>query len=135
MVKRHVQQVSVLLEGFEARFEEVTDQELREVGDILLKIAERCADRRHGELLDADQLDGVNIKEREPLRLALGALLALLMSGASIALLKLFGLSDGLEPVAIGASVVVSAAIVFGGNALQKLESIASPGNNPGRTR
>ncbi|MFF2007510.1 hypothetical protein ACFVWY_00345 [Streptomyces sp. NPDC058195] len=127
--------MSILLERLEERAGEASDRDVKELGETLLKLSERLAERRYRVLLDVDQLEGVSLPEREPLRLALGAVLALLMSGASIAFLQLLGLSDGLEPVAIATSVVVSAVIVFRGKAMNKLESLGILGGSSERSR
>ncbi|MET7935378.1 hypothetical protein [Streptomyces sp. NPDC005322] len=124
IVRRHVRRVEVVLGRLEDRAGEASDRDLKEIGEILLKISGRLADQQYRNLLDAEDLQGVAVPEREALRLALGAMLVLLLSGTSMGVLGLLGFSDGLEPVAIGTSVVVSAVIVFRGKALEKLESI-----------
>lgn len=135
IVRQHVRKVAVVLERLEDRAGEASDQDLREIGEILLKISTRLANRQYRNLLDAEDLQDVVVAEREPLRLALGALLALLLSGTSVGLLRLFGFSDSLDPVAIVTSVIVSAVIVFRGKALEKLESIGVLGGSSDRAQ
>ncbi|MCI4041650.1 hypothetical protein [Streptomyces sp. TRM75563] len=134
-VRCHVQRVSVLLEEVEEKLGNASDQEIRESGALLLEMSTRLADRRYRSLLDEERIQHVVIPERGAIRLALGALLVLLLSGVSMFLLSQFGLSDGLEAVAIGVSIVVSAVIVFRGEAMGKLEALGIFGGNSDRPR
>ncbi|WP_354641990.1 hypothetical protein [Kitasatospora camelliae] len=130
----HSRKVAKILKGYEDRMIEASDEELKAIADSLLKIADRAANRRHTELLDADQLPASIASERESFRLAVGALLTLLLSASSVAVLNFLGVADGLEPVAITASLIVSAVIVFRGKALQKLESLGLLGGGASRS-
>ncbi|MCX5140313.1 hypothetical protein [Streptomyces sp. NBC_00338] len=132
-MRRHVQRVSVFLEKMEEKAGDASDQEIRNFGNILLIMSTRLADRRYRSLLDDEHLQEVPIPETEATRLAAGAILVFLLSGASMFFLNLFDLADGLEPVAIGASIVVSAVIVFRGRAMGKLESLGIFGGNSDR--
>ncbi|MGW3058794.1 hypothetical protein ACWC98_23070 [Streptomyces goshikiensis] len=124
MVRRHVLRVSAAIGGVADRIETASDSEIRQLSAMLLSIAERSSERRYVELLDQKSIDGVVAPDREPVRLALGAALALVLASASVGLLNVLGISDGLEPLAIGASIIIAAVIVFRGRAVQKLESL-----------
>lgn len=131
---QHARHVSTVLKNLEGRLAEAPDEEIKKTSEILFKIADRAANHRYTELLDADQLPMESPSDRESVRLAAGAALTLTLSAASIAVLNFLGLASGLEPVAITASLIVSAVIVFRGNALQKLESLGlfGGGRTPG---
>lgn len=132
-VRKHVRAVSAVLEGMVDRVGVASDQELRDSGEILLRICQRLADRRYSALLDADQISDVPVPDRDPIRLAVGAIMALVLSGLFVAALNLLGVSDGLEPVAIGVSVIVSSVLVFRGRAVEKLEALGVLGGDSGR--
>ncbi|MFF8317794.1 hypothetical protein ACF06V_11565 [Streptomyces bobili] len=117
------------------RAEDASDQQLREYAETVLQICQRLADRRYSALLDAEQIAQVDVAGRDPIRFAIGAVLSLVLSGAFMAVLNLLGISDGLEAVAIGASVAVSAVIVFGGRAVEKLAALGLLPGNSGRAQ
>ncbi|MEU6326757.1 hypothetical protein ABZ851_05635 [Streptomyces sp. NPDC047049] len=123
-VASHVRQVSARLEQFEMRIEKISDDDVRRLGLVLFLISERVSDRRYLELAGDDFLSGVDAQDRDPLRLAIGAGLCLILSSATVGVMHLLGLPDGIQPVAIGVSVIISAVIVFRGRALEKLESL-----------
>ncbi|MFJ6464702.1 hypothetical protein ACIQM0_27350 [Streptomyces sp. NPDC091387] len=132
VVRRHVQRVSLFLKEAEERLGEAPDQDIRVLGLTLVEMSTRLADRRYRTLLDEELIQQINVSERETTRLALGAVLVLVLSGTSMFFLSLLGLAESLQPVAIGASIVVSAVIVFRGKAMEKLETLGIFGSNSG---
>ncbi|MYX71522.1 hypothetical protein [Streptomyces sp. SID3915] len=132
VVRRHVKRISTFLKEFEGQLGNASDQEIRDFGLTLVEMSTRLADRRYGALLDEELIQQINVPERETTRLALGAVLVLVLSGASMFFLSLLGLADSLQPVAIGVSIVVSAVIVFRGKAMEKLETLGMFGSNSG---
>jgi hypothetical protein len=112
-----------------------SDQQLREHAETVLQVCQRLADRRYSNLLDSEQIAQVDVAGRDPIRFAIGAVLSLVLSGVFMTLLNLLGIADGLEVVAVGASVAVSSVIVFGGKAVEKLAALGVIPGNSGRSQ
>lgn len=122
-VRLHALRVEAVMIKAEESIEEMADSELRELGEMLLMIAERCANGQYGNMLEGDKIADVVVPDREPLRLVVAVLLAAIMSVASIYLLNLLGLS-GLEPVVVPACLILATTVSYGRKALEKIDSI-----------
>jgi hypothetical protein len=122
-VRLHALKVEAVMIKAEESTEEMTDCELRELGEMLLAIAEKCANGQYGNMLEGDKIANVVVPDREPIRVAAAVLLAAIMSVASVYLLHLLGLS-GSEPVVIPACLILATTVIYGRKALEKIDSV-----------
>jgi hypothetical protein len=122
IVKGHLARVASYLRQRERNFDTVSDEDLEELGSLVLTLADRCAHEQYGNLLSAEKLRAVEASDREALRLVLGAVLFLSLSSVLVALIGFLDQPSVLYGVAIGASLVVSICVVFGPRAMEKIE-------------
>ncbi|MFG3257926.1 hypothetical protein [Streptomyces sp. NPDC048172] len=110
-LKRHAGRVVAVLRRAEARLDSEPHAALRELGELLLTVAERYADGRVGALLDEEELRDVEpVRSYELVRLALAVLL-IGGGGAGIALL---GLPSVVQPYALSAWGLLVLLFVYG---------------------
>ncbi|MCX5397903.1 hypothetical protein [Streptomyces sp. NBC_00102] len=103
---------------------------LRELGGLLVTVAERYSDGRVGALLDEAELTDVTpARDREVLRLV--AVAGLTAVGA--ALLSMSGLPEGAMGPAIAAVGLCAVALVYRRRALKMLEILPVPFGNGGQ--
>lgn len=119
LLKTHTGRVVAALQKTEALIDEDSQQALKDLGAMLLKIAARYTDGQVGKLLDPAELDGLEpVANREPVRLAVAAI-AVAAAGAGIAFLDLPGGAETYLVGGIGAGIV---ALLYGRRAHRGLD-------------
>ncbi|WAC97735.1 hypothetical protein [Streptomyces sp. NA13] len=127
---RHAGQVVARLRVAEERLDVDPAEALRELGGLLVTVAERYSDGRVGALLDEAELTDVTpARDREVLRLV--AVAGLTAVGA--ALLSMSGLPEGAMGPAIAAVGLCAVALVYRRRALRMLEILPVPFGNGGQ--
>jgi uncharacterized membrane protein YkvI len=120
----HAMQVSIYLGKLEQSIEDMTDEELKEFGSLILNLAERCASSQYRSLVDSEKIAEIPVSDRESIRLLVTALAAISASAASLYLINLFKLPTNLEPLAISSSVLISAFMGYGKKAVEKISAV-----------
>jgi hypothetical protein len=123
LLKRHAGVVVAALHRAEARLDTDPDQALTELGKLLMKISERYVEGRLGQLLDDDELTGLQpVPDREPLRLALTAA----MFGAGSYGIVLAPIPEAAQTYLVGACGLLILTTVYGRGARKALEVITT---------
>ncbi|MGM0352022.1 hypothetical protein [Streptomyces sp. ECR3] len=123
-VKSHALRVDAYLRDFEESLEEMTDSQIREVGEAILGIAERCTNDQYGNMVADEKLSESSSSERESIRLLSTALAACCVSVVSVYAVNLLGLPSSAEAIAIAASILVTTIVSYGRKAAGKIENI-----------
>ncbi|MGR6968108.1 hypothetical protein ACU639_00520 [Streptomyces cynarae] len=122
-LKQHAGVVVAALRAAESRLDTDTDQALTELGSLLLKIAERYVEGRLGQLLDEEELAGLQpVPDREPLRLVLAAILF----GAGSVGAVFASVPEAAQTYLVGACGLLVLTLVYGRGARRALEVLAT---------
>lgn len=123
-VKTHALRISTYLAQFEESVEEMTDADLKQFAQMVLTIAEKCADGKFGSILEEDQIADVVVPEQESVRLLLTAAAAITTAAASLYAVAALKLPSSLEPVAVSGSILLTVSAGYGKRALHKIDAI-----------
>ncbi|MEV6613809.1 hypothetical protein AB0N31_07990 [Streptomyces sp. NPDC051051] len=123
-VKTHALRVSTYLAQFEESVEEMTDSDLKQFAQTILRIAERCADGKFGNILEEDEIAEIAVPERESARLLLTAVAAIATTAASLYLIAALKLPSSLEPIAVSGSILLTVSASYGKRAVHKIDAI-----------
>ncbi|MGV9351127.1 hypothetical protein ACWDSD_41715 [Streptomyces spiralis] len=123
LLKRHAGVVVTALRRAEARLDTDPDQALTELGRLVMKIAERYVEGRLGQLLDDDEVTGLQpAPDREPLRLAVAAALF----GAASYGVVLAPIPEAAQTYLVGSCGLLILTTVYGRGARKALEVITT---------
>ncbi|WP_157875883.1 hypothetical protein [Peterkaempfera griseoplana] len=122
----HEKHVELLLRALESKIDSAPREAYKELADALLTVADRYCAGRLGQLLDEEQLAGVQPPAR---RETLYWALSLLLTGGAVAGLAIWGIiPDGAETIVYSVVVALGLTIAFPANRSRLLEVLGAFG-------
>ncbi|MFH8738875.1 hypothetical protein [Streptomyces sp. NPDC017964] len=124
MLRIHGQRASMYLQQVESKLDQNPNSALPEIASIMLQISSRYCEGRVGELIDPQQLEGIEV----PRRFALARWLGSLATAACLVLAISYSgwVREDAQPLIYAIAVAVSLTIAFGANVRRNLEALGA---------
>ncbi|MGY0063406.1 hypothetical protein ACWY4P_43965 [Streptomyces sp. LZ34] len=122
-LKAHERQVVAVLRMTERRLDTAPEEGLHELAELLIRIAERYAHGRIGELLDAEAIKDIKLERDRGL---LRWIAAVVLGTAATVGITLLNLPSSIEGPILGGSVVLVVGIISGPSARHALDVVGT---------